>query len=200
MVAKIIREYMKSGHKKLTVPEFGTFMRKDTGEIIFVDLLRKDDGVLRKLVEDYGHYSEVEAMALVDRFIFETRNGIEKNGSVALEGFGTIFRDAKGLYQFELQAQTRPAPQPAAVPKPPVPKQEPPQTVSPAGTPVRRPSPPPVQPTSAVPPRRTAPAVRRKPQKSKPDVLIIVALVAAIVALIIFIFGLAARGNLPFLN
>jgi nucleoid DNA-binding protein len=103
MVGKIIRKYLDEGHKRLTVPDFGTFMRKDSGEVIFVDLLRKDDGVLRELVEDYGHYGEVEAMALIDRFVFEIKHGIEQAGSAPIAGFGTMSIDGKGAYQFDYQ-------------------------------------------------------------------------------------------------
>lgn len=201
MIAKIIREYMEGGHKKLTVPGFGTFMRKDSGDIIFVGLLRKDDGMLRGLVEKFGHYSEVEAMALVDRFIFEVRNGIEKNGSAPLDGFGTMYLDESGQYQFERLPQARtPVRESAAAPPPPIPKTHQPvrRTVE---TPVRKPSALPARPRpeAYAPQRKSTPAARRKPPKSKPDILIIVALVAAAIALTIIIFGLSA-GTLPFLN
>ena len=115
MVGKVIRDYMEGGAKKLAVPGFGTFMRKKKegdegghGEVIFVDLLRKDDGVLRQLVEDYGRYSEVEAMALVDRFIFETKNAVERRGSASIEGFGTMTIDAKGSYRFDYAPKAKP--------------------------------------------------------------------------------------------
>lgn len=101
MVGKVIRDYIEGGAKRVTVPGFGTFMRKDTGEVIFVELLRGDDGILRELIEDYGRYSEVEAMALVDRFTFETKNAIERTGSASIDGFGTMTLDGKGLYRFD---------------------------------------------------------------------------------------------------
>lgn len=109
---------MEGGARKLTVPGFGTFMRRESGgvpsageraggEIIFVDLLRGDDHVLSEMVEDSGRYTEVEAMARIDRFIFETKNSIERTGSAEIEGFGTMTLDHKGSYQF---SHTPPAP------------------------------------------------------------------------------------------
>ncbi len=108
MVAKIIRDYIEGGAARLTVPGFGTFMRKASGEVIFVDLLRTDDGVLCDLVEDYGRLTQLEAMGVVDRFVFEARNGIEKNGNVVLEDFGVMSKDAAGKYQFEYKPVARP--------------------------------------------------------------------------------------------
>lgn len=207
MVGKIIRDYIGAGNKKLTVPGFGTFMRKDSGEIIFVDLLRKDDGVLRGLVEEYGNYSEVEAMALVDRFIFGIKHGIERNGSAAIEGFGTMTLDDKGLYQFDYSAQ------PAPVREKPVqeslfpPKstlQQRPQQPSPAP----KPRPAGARPASPQPARRPAqqarPAARptRKPAKGKPakiDMWIVIAIVAAVIAIVIIVYGLSGS-SLPFLQ
>ncbi len=212
MVGKIIKDYMEAGNKKLTVPGFGTFMRKESGEVIFVDLLRKDDGKLRELVEDYGHYAEVEAMALVDRFVFETKNSIEKSGSSSIEGFGTMFLDDKGLYQFGYA----PAPQPKTVADNSVqerlfPKEEPRTEQKTAEKPARRPAAQPLQKQAARPGQRRIsespepnrirkkPAPRRNSRRSKPDTLIIVAIVVAVIAILILIFGLSA-GNMPFLK
>ncbi len=210
MVGKIIRDYMEAGNKKLTVPGFGTFMRKDSGEVIFVDLLRKDDGKLRELVEDYGNYGEVEAMAMVDRFTFETRTSIEKNGSAPIDGFGTMYLDDKGLYQFNYS----PAPKSVQVKENPVQeelfvKEEPVQTaktvekqvqrpvqkmaVVEKGSVSGRPAPRPAQ-------KRPVSAPRKKGKPSKPDMLILIAIIAAAVAILVMVFGLSATGNLPFLN
>ncbi len=234
MVGKVIRDYIEAGNKKLTVPGFGTFMRKDSGDVIFVDLLRKDDGKLRELVEDYGNYGEVEAMALVDRFIFETKNNIEKNGSAPVDGFGTMFLDDKGLYQFDYTPQakqskvkenpvqeqlfkeekpaveTKPAEETAARSTPqPVKKQtvrqeqrvpaEPePGRISERPEP-RRVSERPERPEPRREPQRPTQASRRKSKKSKPDTLLIVAIVVAVIAIFVMIFGLST-GNMPFLN
>ena len=210
MVGKIIRDYMEGGNKKLTVPGFGTFMRKDSGEVIFVDLLRKDDGKLRELVEDYGRYGEVEAMALVDRFIFETKNSIEKNGSAPVDGFGTMFLDDKGLYQFDYapKAETAKPVKENPVQEQLFPKEEP------QPRPVQKTADKPVKTSSSVRPAASMPtkaeggfvheAMRRPPKKtkgkgSKPDMLILIAIIVAAIAILIMIFGLST-GNMPFLN
>ncbi len=111
MVAKIIRDYVSAGDgRRLTLPGFGTFIRKaGRAEVTFNDSLRTDDGRLGELVEDYGHYSPVEAMALVDRFVFETKNAIEHTGSAVFEDFGTISLDLRGHYRFTHASKARPS-------------------------------------------------------------------------------------------
>lgn len=204
MVGEIIRGYMERGAKKLTVPSFGTFMRKETGEIILVDLLRSDDGVLSELVEDYGHYSEVEAMALIDRFIFDIRRDMEQRGSHTLEGFGVIARDENGTYRFRYTPATKSGGGRAvqedlfnAAP-------DADKTVeTPRTTEVRNISATPVRPVES----KDAPATPRPPVSKnrpvragrRPDVIIIIAIVAAVIAALVLYFGFST-GNMPFMN
>ncbi len=243
MVAKIIREYMEAGNKKLTVPGFGTFMRKDSGEVIFVDLLRKDDGKLRELVEDYGHYSEVEAMALIDRFIFETKNSIGKNGSAPVTDFGTMVLDDKGLYQFDYMPQAKPAKEnpvqeqffrepgirdansptgalqspeygvvnaerstdavgaarTAAAPGKAKEDNRPQPGRRQDAQPARKPGVRPPSGQSGQSGHRPASQIRKKNKPSNPDMLILAAIIAAVIAILVMIFGLSA-GNMPFLK
>ncbi len=202
MVGKIIRDYMEGGARKLTVPGFGTFMRKDDatdgkerGGIIFVDLLRKDDGVLRELVEDYGQYSEVEAMALVDRFIFETRTAIERKGSSTIDGFGTMTLDHKGLYQFDYSPRTAPRREKAVQEKLFADeKAKPANKLVTKSEPLR---------TAAAKPAEKSPEHNnsrpRTKKKLKPDAVLLIAIAVAVVAIIVLAFGLSS-GNIPFLN
>jgi nucleoid DNA-binding protein len=238
MVGKVIHEYLDGGHKKVTVPGFGTFMRKPSGEIIFVDLIQKDDGVLRELVEDYGNYGEVEAMALIDRFIFEVKHSIERTGSAQIDDFGTMFLDEKGLYQFDYSPAPkivketgvqeslfddevaglprgkkvspdieRPMPQMAEsrpiVPQRPVGQ---PRSASQSHTRQPRPAvreiatnPRPVASQRPVPHHRPRPQRPTQSKTSGMDKWILIALVAAVIALAIIIYGLSGTG-LPFLQ
>ena len=49
MISKIIHDYLLHD-KRITVPGFGSFIRKENGQIAFVEILRADDGVLSSLV------------------------------------------------------------------------------------------------------------------------------------------------------
>ncbi len=176
MVAKVIREYLAEGKNKLTVPGFGTFMKRDSGNVIFVELLRTDDGILSELVEDTGNYSDVEAMALIDRFIFNVRKEIERHGKAVLEGFGEMTRDENGALKFTYQPARKPVPETAR-------QERLFEEKEPAKRVVRRPAP------------RPKPSSRSK----KTDTFIVIAVIAAAIAVIALAFGLST-GNMPFLK
>lgn len=60
MLIRTISQYLES-HKRLVVPQLGTFIVKEPGvSIVFSELLKRDDGTLRRLLID-GGLSELEA-------------------------------------------------------------------------------------------------------------------------------------------
>lgn len=87
-VVEVIAEYLLT-NRKLVVPNLGAFMVKESGERIFSDLLRNDDGVLTSLLRAKG-LSEMEAAVTVDRFVFETRHELESYGYCRLGDLGTL--------------------------------------------------------------------------------------------------------------
>lgn len=88
IVADIILEHLKT-NRRLVVPEFGAFMVKDTGELVFSELLRTDDGVLTSLLLNSG-MSEMEAAVVIDRFLFEVRHELEQYEYCRLGEIGTL--------------------------------------------------------------------------------------------------------------
>ena len=87
IITNIIVEYLKH-NKRLCVPKLGTFIvKQSSGSIVFSDLMRGDDGVLRSLLVAYG-MGELEATGKIDRFVFEIRHAIGQNESFILEGLG----------------------------------------------------------------------------------------------------------------
>ncbi|MFR1289393.1 MAG: hypothetical protein ACLSCF_05095 [Alistipes finegoldii] len=51
---RTISQYLES-HKRLVVPQLGTFIVKEPGvSIVFSELLKRDDGTLRRLLIDGG--------------------------------------------------------------------------------------------------------------------------------------------------
>ena len=73
MICEYITRYLLL-NKRLVVPNFGAFVvNPSNGELIFVELLKMDDGVLmRQLMAD--GLSAVDAMNMIDRFVFEIRH------------------------------------------------------------------------------------------------------------------------------
>ena len=87
-VVEVITEYLLD-NRKLVVPNLGAFIVKETGERIFSDLLRVDDGVLVSLLRAKG-LSEMETAVTIDRFVFETRHEMELYGYCRLGDLGTL--------------------------------------------------------------------------------------------------------------
>lgn len=89
MIVELISKYLET-HKRLVVPNLGTFIVKVPGEsVLFSNLIKNDDGVLRSLLAANG-VSEMEAAAAVDRFVFEVRFRLQNNGVCRLGGFGEL--------------------------------------------------------------------------------------------------------------
>ena len=88
IVIEVISEHLRT-NRRLVVPGFGAFMVKESGERVFSDLLRTDDGVLNSLLRNRG-LNEMEAAVTVDRFIFEMRHDLEMYGYYRLGEVGTL--------------------------------------------------------------------------------------------------------------
>ncbi len=98
-------------NRRLVVPQLGAFIRKaESDEIIFSEMLKRDDGVLRRLLEEEG-LSELEAMGVIDRFLFELRHTVEAGSVFQAEGLGVFALGENGTLRF------RYLPHPAAVPQ-----------------------------------------------------------------------------------
>ncbi len=99
MIVKIIAKYLES-HKRLVVPNLGTFIVKDAGhKILFSNLMKSDDGVLRALLVEHG-VSELEAAGTIDRFVFEVNFRLDRDGVCGLDGFGALKRGGNGVIAF----------------------------------------------------------------------------------------------------
>lgn len=100
MICEYITRYLLL-NKRLVVPNLGAFVvNPSNGELIFVELLKQDDGVLmRQLMAD--GLTAVEAMNMIDRFVFEIRHRVESGGTATLNGIGRLTMAEDGLYRFE---------------------------------------------------------------------------------------------------
>ncbi|MBE6174441.1 MAG: hypothetical protein E7147_02710 [Rikenellaceae bacterium] len=115
---EIIAEYLAS-HRRLVIPEFGAFVKKESGELLFSELLRTDDGVLTALLTSRG-LNDMEVAVVVDRYIFEVRHELEQYGYCRLGALGTLrlepatktLRFYPPVEQSELPQQMHYVPQP----------------------------------------------------------------------------------------
>lgn len=198
MLEQIIIRYL-AVHRRLVVPQLGAFLVKTPGRsVVFTELLRTDDGVLRGLLAETG-LSALEAAGAVDRFVFEVRHAVQSGERYKLVGLGTLYPGPNGTIAFDYDAQAAMSDesnQPAAGPQvacdevrettAPAPKPEPPLTPSPKLNPA-----PYVKGLRYGKPERTTNAytyVDRKPRRGF-DKWLLIALVAAVIAVAAMIYG-----------
>lgn len=99
LITNIIIEYLKH-NKRLVVPKLGAFIVKQpAGIILFSDLMRGDDGVLRSLLMAYG-VKELEANGMIDRFVFDIHHAINRGESYTIEGFGEFMASDNNSIKF----------------------------------------------------------------------------------------------------
>ncbi len=88
-ISKIIAQYLES-NKRLVIPQLGAFIVKQpSAEIIFSELLRRDDGVLRSLLVAQG-MGELEAAGAINRYVFDIRHALQHGGVFTMEGLGVL--------------------------------------------------------------------------------------------------------------
>lgn len=105
MIVELISKYLES-NKRLVVPNLGAFIVKETGRVVlFSNLIKGDDGVLRSLLVADG-VSELEAAAAIDRFVFEVNFRLESTGQCLLIGFGVLKTGVNGTISFAYQPST----------------------------------------------------------------------------------------------
>lgn len=137
----VLTKYLET-HKRIVVPQLGAFLVKEPGKnILFSELVKRDDGVLRGLLMADGR-SEVEAAGAIDRFVFEVRHAVESGTEYRLADFGTMMPGPNGTIRFSyrpvvrLDRPIRPA---EPVPAPSVVRQTPP-VPNPVGRPALEPA------------------------------------------------------------
>ena len=99
MLIHTISQYLTT-HKRLVVPQLGAFIVKEPGRsILFSELLKRDDGVLRGLLRDEG-MGELEAAGEIDRFVFEVRHAVQRSSTYEIEGLGAMKPGPNGTIAF----------------------------------------------------------------------------------------------------
>ncbi|MBQ2424022.1 MAG: hypothetical protein II262_04410 [Alistipes sp.] len=186
MVVDVINEYLKS-NRRLVIPSFGAFVTKEDGQIIFSELLKKDDGILRGLLVAKG-MREIEAAGKIDRFVFEIRHALMQVGACPVADFGTFYRTAEGVVTFD-------ATKPILEPIPAV--AEPAADVVPAAvTPTPTPTPAPAPAAMGGP--SSTPTSRRPRRKSTGGgFAMIVAIIAIVAALAALAYGIYTMVTVP---
>ena len=104
-ITEIIIRHLQT-NRRLVVPSLGAFVAKDSGEIVFSQLLSTDDGVLTGLLAAEG-MSELECAMVIDRFVFDVGHSVSRNGFYHAEGLGYLVPDRNGSLRLEHSAPSQ---------------------------------------------------------------------------------------------
>ncbi len=103
MITEVITKYL-ADNRRLVIPQIGAFFVKEPGHrILFSELMKGDDGVLRGALEAEG-MNEIEAAGAVNRLVFDIRHAIQVGQPFTIEGLGSLTTNATGGVVFTQQA------------------------------------------------------------------------------------------------
>lgn len=106
---RIIIRYLQT-NKRLVIPQLGALLVKEPSrEILFSELIRRDDGLLRALLIEQEGMNELTAQGEIDRLVFEVRHAIEQGGEYRAEGLGVFYAGANATIAFRYDPNTKPA-------------------------------------------------------------------------------------------
>ena len=172
-ISAIIAQHLAS-QTRIIIPEVGTLIRrKESGEIVFMDMLKKSDGTLVSLVVNTFDVSPSKANEIVNTYSATIKQQLATNKKFVIDGVGVLLArpDSGTDFSFNPFAQSIPEPsrnydvledeEYIAVVTPVAP-QQPAAPVAPKATPM------PQQPTTPVPKPATPKPATPKPATPKP--------------------------------
>lgn len=107
MVNRYIAEYMTSS-RRLIIPGIGALVRRgESGEIVFVEMFKQNDGVLTNLISQKMDISVEQADILIERFITELQHDLRYYGYYTIPALGTLRQGEKSI-SFEADAPAAP--------------------------------------------------------------------------------------------
>lgn len=89
VIGKLIAEYLATNNR-IIIPQFGAFIKRPDGEIVFMSLLKTDDGVLCRLVAEAQEISDAEARRQLDIYAARSNDALNAQQRVSLDGFGYV--------------------------------------------------------------------------------------------------------------
>lgn len=99
MIAQIIREYILQ-NRRLTIPGLGTILSTGEGaEPLFVEFASGDDDLLRMLLVERG-VVEIEAIAMIEDYVAQAHRTLDDGGVFEIEGLGELVRSEEGAILF----------------------------------------------------------------------------------------------------
>lgn len=88
MVGKIISEYLTGSNRSITIPGFGSFIRRESGDVVFTEILRTDDGTLNKEIQKKLKVTTEKAAIAIDNYVGFIRDELQARKNISIEGLG----------------------------------------------------------------------------------------------------------------
>lgn len=169
MIGGIIRQALAT-KRRITIPSLGTFISRADGNIAFSAMLTDDDGELRRTVAQLKNIPESVASTRIERYVAGVKAELSATGRSVIPELGAFTKTASGAIKFSQYEPQQTAKQSINTHAAETMKQTPNRPVS-----------------SSV----------LRTQRKKSDWIVIVAVIVALLALIIIIFGLSQGGAQP---
>ena len=111
-ISAIIAQHIAT-EARLIIPEVGTLLRrKESGEIVFMEMLRKSDGVLAGLVVNTLDVSPSKASEIVGGYIATIKQQLATNKKFIIDGVGVLLVRADGGIDFSFNPRAHSIPEP----------------------------------------------------------------------------------------
>lgn len=99
-ISAIIAKHI-STEARLIIPEVGTLLRrKENGEIVFMEMLRKSDGILAGLIINTLDVSPSNANEIVNSYVATIKQQLATNKKFIIDGVGVLLARADGGINF----------------------------------------------------------------------------------------------------
>ncbi len=111
-VSAIIAQYIAT-QTRLIIPEVGTLIRrKESGEIVFMEMLRKSDGVLAGLIVTSLDVSPSKANEITNAYIATIKQQLSTSKKFVIDGVGVLLMRPDGGVDFSFNPFAQSLPEP----------------------------------------------------------------------------------------
>ncbi len=105
----IIDGMLRNGARRAIIPGVGAFIRKESGEVIFSDLLRCDDGAMAAYLVEHEGITPAMAQERTRAYAGRVQAELTRSGRVEFPGWGILSRTEQGHYRFVPANRQEPA-------------------------------------------------------------------------------------------
>lgn len=99
-ISSLIARYIAE-NTRLIIPNIGTLLRrKESGEIVFMEMLKKSDGTLNSIVASHLNLSDAKAGEVVEEYVGAIKRSLDADKKFIMDGVGVLLAGANGGVEF----------------------------------------------------------------------------------------------------